>query len=95
MITARASLGRITVHGHAGYAPEGQDIVCSAVSILLYTLARKLGDELHDISMEKGKSYLTWRVSKKNNEVEDTIIQGFILLAKKYPDYVTFVDERG
>ena len=29
----------LSVSGHAGYAPEGQDIVCAAVSALVQTLA--------------------------------------------------------
>ena len=32
----------IRVEGHAGYAEKGKDIVCSAVSILLYTYASEL-----------------------------------------------------
>ena len=33
--------GKLTMRaeGHAGYAPAGQDIVCAAVSSVLYTLA--------------------------------------------------------
>lgn len=31
--------GRITIVGHAGYAPHGQDIVCAAVSALVQTFA--------------------------------------------------------
>lgn len=30
---------RLTVRGHAGYAPKGSDIVCSAASGLVYALA--------------------------------------------------------
>lgn len=32
MITARFTGSTLTVRGHAGYAPPGQDIVCAAVS---------------------------------------------------------------
>ena len=39
MIRVRAGERRITVSGHAGYAPVGQDIVCAAVSALTYALA--------------------------------------------------------
>ncbi|MEG0370647.1 MAG: ribosomal-processing cysteine protease Prp, partial [Hungatella sp.] len=34
--------GRISVAGHAGYAPSGQDIVCAAVSALTLTLIQGL-----------------------------------------------------
>lgn len=39
MIRVRAVERRITVSGHAGHAPVGQDIVCAAVSALMYALA--------------------------------------------------------
>lgn len=39
MIRVRAGERRITVSGHAGHAPAGQDIVCAAVSALTYALA--------------------------------------------------------
>ena len=32
----------MTVYGHAGYAAYGQDIVCAAVSALVYALAGSL-----------------------------------------------------
>ena len=38
MIRVRAGERRITVSGHAGHAPAGQDIVCAAVSALTYAL---------------------------------------------------------
>ncbi|MGI6117829.1 MAG: ribosomal-processing cysteine protease Prp [Bilifractor sp.] len=38
MIEVEVSDDRITVTGHSGYAPPGQDIVCSAVSVLIQTL---------------------------------------------------------
>ena len=43
MIRVRVRCGpggaELTAQGHAGYAPAGQDIVCAAVSSVLYTLA--------------------------------------------------------
>lgn len=35
MITVKLEPGRMTVCGHAGYAPAGQDIVCAAVSTVV------------------------------------------------------------
>ncbi len=35
---------KFTVEGHAGYAPLGSDIVCSAVSALAYTVIGSLQD---------------------------------------------------
>lgn len=37
MILISHEKGCITINGHAGYAPNGQDIVCAAVSALVQT----------------------------------------------------------
>ena len=42
MIRATAEPGRLTLEGHAGYAPTGKDIVCAAVSALVLALAERL-----------------------------------------------------
>jgi len=94
MIRIRTSLGRITATGHAGYARRGEDIVCSAVSILLYTLAAALGDEATDLQMEEGNSRIEWKINKKNNRTQDVILEGFRLLAGTYPQYVDYQDNR-
>ena len=39
MIRVRFDGTQVTVSGHAGYAPAGRDIVCAAVSALVYALA--------------------------------------------------------
>lgn len=38
MIQVRFEKNRLTVCGHAGYAARGEDIVCAAVSALVYAL---------------------------------------------------------
>lgn len=42
MITVTCHSNSITIEGHAGYAPRGQDIVCAAVSTLVQTLMQSL-----------------------------------------------------
>lgn len=42
MIRAVFDGAHVTVCGHAGHAPAGQDIVCAAVSALVYALAGSL-----------------------------------------------------
>ena len=39
MIRVRFEENRLTVCGHAGYAARGEDIVCAAVSALVYALS--------------------------------------------------------
>lgn len=38
----------ITISGHAGYAPAGQDIVCAGVSALTQTLIKSIEDLTSD-----------------------------------------------
>lgn len=42
MIRVQFDGAQVTVSGHAGYAPAGRDIVCAAVSALVYALAGSL-----------------------------------------------------
>ena len=44
MIRAVFGRDRVTVMGHAGYAPKGQDIVCAAASALVFALIGRGGD---------------------------------------------------
>lgn len=46
------------VHGHSGYAEEGSDIVCSAISALTQTTALALEELLHlktDLRVQEGE----------------------------------------
>ena len=44
MIRVTAEPERLTVQGHAGFAPRGQDIVCAAASALMLALCERLQD---------------------------------------------------
>lgn len=48
MIVITALPGKITVTGHAGCAPSGQDVVCAGVSVLVETLAASLEELTED-----------------------------------------------
>ncbi len=51
MTTVSITPAEITVSGHSGYAPPGQDIVCSAVSTLVCTLVQSFS------ALQNKKSY--------------------------------------
>lgn len=44
LIKIQRFVSGITIDGHAGYAESGRDIVCAAVSILVWTLIKSLKD---------------------------------------------------
>lgn len=91
----------IMVYGHAGQAEQGQDIVCSAASILAYTAAQRVKDiercggleSPPNIIMDEGDSLISC-VAKDDEayeEVLSTILvirTGYTLLAHNYPQYV-------
>ena len=86
--------------GHAAYPESGHDIVCSAASILAYTLAQTTryieeqdGFELKPIiQLNEGKAIVLVRPKEKyEGEVMQsffTIEVGYSLLAQNYPQYV-------
>lgn len=81
--------------GHAGTAPRGKDIVCAAVSVLMYTAAQLLleeqdtGTEGIDIKIGYGEMRLTAKTLP-----EDTLLRlegvetGLALVAARYPTQV-------
>lgn len=88
------------IDGHAGQDNSGHDIVCSAASILAYTLAQTMryieeqdGFELKPIiQLNEGKAIVLVRPREKyEGEVMQsffTIEVGYSLLAQNYPQYV-------
>ena len=90
----------LEVTGHAGADEKGKDIVCSAVSMLFYTLADSLNrsEEMlkkHPIiKMEDGNGYIKCRPRKEFQGnitlIYWTILNGYQLLAEEYSEYITF-----
>ena len=88
------------VNGHAGLNKEGHDIICSAASILAYTIAQYL-QYVHErgglqkkprIDMNNGDAII---VAKPTKEFEAEVLNaffvaevGYSLLAHNYPQYV-------
>lgn len=84
--------------GHAGYAPEGQDIVCASASMLAammfeYVLRHTGDSDLGTCEMTSGHAELD--VCPERTDVLAACINvfeaakcGFELLAKHYPDNV-------
>lgn len=78
--------------GHAEYNP-GNDIVCSAVSALLYTLAGALqnlcGYGKRSFRFEAGDTEIHCRPPDKTAiTIFDTTIIGLLQIEKQYPDNV-------
>lgn len=88
------------IDGHAGQDDSGHDIVCSAASILAYTLAQTMryieeqdGLELNPvIHLNEGNATILIRPKEEyEGEVMQTFFAievGYSLLAQNYPQYV-------
>lgn len=91
----------IEVIGHSGYAEIGKDIVCSAVSILSYTLLQVVSEYNFqegdynmlevDHKMEAGYFYLKLRYINLTDlkAAVNTIITGYRLVENTYPQNVS------
>lgn len=88
MICAVYTKNRLTLHGHAGYAPRGQDIVCAAVSALLYALVAALEekDAVREVQIRSGQVTVA---GAEGSEAEFRMIRcGLAQLAARYPQCV-------
>ena len=91
MIRVRVRCGpggvELTAQGHAGYAPAGQDIVCAAVSSVLYTLAGLLdaNGELEAFAQGEGSTRIAARGERGTKSVARAaeILRG---LAEQWPE---------
>lgn len=99
MITARYTTdnGRyaLTVEGHAGYDEYGKDIVCAAVSALVFALLGWLEDhpeaaEYVDASMDGGAN-VSCMGDERVGAVFEAIFTGIEMIAYRYPDHVTAI----
>jgi uncharacterized protein YsxB (DUF464 family) len=84
--------------GHAGFAERGQDIVCSAASILLYTLIESINnkDLIAPMSVVIGNGEAVVRIIAKSENIEKirgsliVIATGYRLLAENFKENVNF-----
>lgn len=102
-IIFKPKLFELEIKGHAGQGKKGEDIVCSAVSTLFYTLGQALIDSENMLDQavefkdENGNGYLNCKPSKEYEANISlmwlTILKGFELVALNYSKYVNFVVE--
>lgn len=107
-IESRGPVHEIKLTGHAAWDETGHDIVCSAISMLTYTLAsyitkmEEAGDlQAMTIELQPGDVYIRavanedYFDQEKLRVIVDMIRTGFKLLAEKYPLNVQFVPHGG
>lgn len=102
-ITEREGGVELFAHGHAGYAPHGQDVVCAGVSALLYgfvaylegllpiATAEALEGEIPRLEVREGAGSLwveTYGMGGKDLEGLSVIRAGLGLIEACYPAFV-------
>ena len=83
------------IKGHSGYAPQGEDIVCAAVSSAAYMAANTItevsGAEA-DIISEDGYFKL---LLKEDDSVSEAVLSGMKLhlmeVSKQYPQFISII----
>lgn len=105
VVITRNTKGSITgfeIKGHSGYAEEGQDIICSAVSVTAYTAAGAL-DELVGMKdcYNESDGHMTIKLPQKMTGMQEstaaiimkTTAIGFKQIELSYGKYVLVVEE--
>ena len=97
MINVKFGPHMVDCRGHAGSAPKGSDLVCAAVTIILYAL--KLG-----LSTLKGVDTSIWDLTEGNGHIEADWVppegEGMFTMAKealtclalKFPEYIQLAE---
>ena len=92
MIVVNRHDGGISIKGHAGYAPHGQDIICAAVSTLVQAFCasvQELTTDEIEANFGPGKADIRYgNLSEAAKLLEDSLFVGLKLIADNYPDYV-------
>lgn len=97
MIEVKRNSGGITIQGHAGYAPHGQDIVCAAVSTLVQTFLASVeeltADEITVTYSPQGQiqSIQYEHLSERAQVLLDALFIGIQMIADTYPANVRIV----
>ena len=76
--------------GHAGYAVEGSDVVCSAISMLIQTLIAYLETDECECKYTMRTGHV-WSYAKGYDAkiAFGVIMTGFWLLSQTYPEHVS------
>lgn len=93
MIVVTVSTAQITVDGHADYAEQGKDIVCSAVSVLTFNLIKSIEcltkDEIKYQADTPGHINIDLKnLSEQSKLLIDSFFIGISEVATAYPEYV-------
>jgi uncharacterized protein YsxB (DUF464 family) len=92
MIEVKRIESGLTITGHAGFAPHGEDIVCSAVSALAQVFFASVDELTADeikADLSPGKAVIQYgNLSDSAKLLEDSFFLGLKMISDNYPDHV-------
>jgi uncharacterized protein YsxB (DUF464 family) len=98
---------KFTVSGHAGFAEEGSDIVCSAVSILVINTINAIeaftGEKAKALADDQNGGFIEYSFTDiksgiKNHDAQlllETMVMGLKDIGNEYNRYIKVNDEGG
>ena len=90
--TAGDRITGFTVQGHSGFAPEGEDIVCAAIT----SAVRLVECAVNDVLGLEASVKLPGGLSEANESTCQTLLTAlmvhFVALAEEYPDHITVLE---
>ena len=92
----RGESAAFTVKGHSGFADEGEDVICAAVSSAAYLTANTITDVLGvnaDIEVEEGFMHLSFSGSSAAGDLVKGLKLHLEQLSAQYPDFVKVTTE--
>ncbi len=92
MIAISVRKDGIEIHGHAGYAEAGKDIVCAGMTALTQTLVRsmqRLTRNRIEYEVSLGRVDIHYgNLSEEGKLLVDSFFIGVCLIADEFPGYV-------
>lgn len=96
-----SSIKGFVINGHAGYANQGEDIVCAAVSAISYTLVGALMNLVGDCQYNEEDGYMCVYkpivIDKSKQETAQTILKsmyiGYKQIEHSYREFVKVSEE--
>lgn len=99
-IDVNLSKFKVKIDGHADFDEEGKDIVCSAISVLFFSMCQTFDSmkekgcfKVCKLSWDKGAGLIKINPKPEYRQhvaiIFMTICNGFDIVATEYPDYVT------
>ena len=101
--TAGERITGFTVQGHSGFAPEGEDIVCAAVTSAVRLIECAVNDVLGleaAVKVRDKDASITLKLPSTLGQTNESTCQAlltalmvhFVQLAEEYPDYISVLE---